>query len=455
MTKDLTVGSPAGVLWRYSLPLFGSIIFQQLYNIADSLVAGRFIGTAALAAVGNSYEITLLYIAFAFGCNIGTSVVVARLFGAKRTGPMKTAVSTAFLVSGSLGVLLTLSGFFSAGALLRGIKTPADIFADSLEYLQIYIGGFLFLLFYNIATGIFSALGDSRTPFYFLAVSSVTNVAVDILFVARFHMGVAGVAWATFLCQGVSAAAACLVLARRVRAVPCEEAHPLFSAALLKEIAWVAVPSILQQGFISVGNIILQGLINGFGTAAVGGYSAAVKLNNMTITSITALGNGISNYTAQNAGAGKPGRIRQGFAAGVKLACTVAVCFTAAYLLAGRFLLEFFISDGNAGALAAGGSFLRIVAPFYCIIAAKLISDGILRGAKQMGLFMVATLTDLTIRVVCAFLFSAKFGLSGVWMSWPVGWGIAAVVSIALYLHVSRRNFRLTQTAAAPAPGAR
>lgn len=441
MTRDLTVGNPTAVLWKYSLPLFGSIIFQQLYNIADSLVAGRYIGTGALAAVGNSYEITLIYIAFAFGCNIGTSVVAARLFGAKDYAGMKTAVYTAFLVSGVLGVVLTAAGLWGAGGLLALIRTPADIFADSLLYLRIYIGGFLFLLFYNISTGIFSALGDSRTPFFFLACSSVANVAMDIFFVAGLGMGVDGVAWATFICQGISALLAFGALLWRLKAISCKESPQIFSARLLLQITEVAVPSILQQSFISVGNIVLQGLINGFGTAAVGGYSAAVKLNNMTITSVTALGNGMSNYTAQNAGAGKPARIREGFSAGVRLACGLAVVFTALYLVAGGGLLQFFITDGNAGALAAGGTFLKVVAPFYCIIAAKLITDGVLRGAGQMKRFLVATLTDLTIRVLCAFAFSAMWGLTGIWMSWPVGWVIAGGVSMLLYRKASQEQF--------------
>ena len=334
MNKDLTVGKPASVLWQYSLPLFGSILFQQLYNIADSFVAGRWIGTSALAAVGNSYEITLIYIAFAFGCNIGTSVVVARHFGSKNYSRLKTTVTTSLIASVVIGLLLMGMGLIGADFLLRLIQTPAEIFGDSLEYLLIYLGGFLFLLVYNIATGIFSALGDSRTPFYFLAVSSVTNVFVDILFVAQFQMGVAGVAWATFLCQGIAAALALGVVIKRLKSLPESEKAPWFSADCLKELSLIAIPSILQQGFISVGNIMIQSMINGFGMAAVGGYSAAVKLNNMTITSVTAIGNGMSNYTAQNAGAGLPDRIEAGLSAGIKLAVEIAFVFTGLYLLA-------------------------------------------------------------------------------------------------------------------------
>lgn len=192
------------VIWKFCLPLFGSIIFQQLYNLADSFVAGKFIGDNALAAVGNSYEITLIFIAFAFGCNIGCSVIVSRFFGAKKYHDMKTAVFTTWIAGGVLCAILMILGLNLNGTLLQLIRTPSEIMADSKLYLDIYVWGLPFVFFYNIATGIFSAMGDSRTPFVFLACSSLANIGIDILFVATFKMGVAGVAWATFLCQGIS-----------------------------------------------------------------------------------------------------------------------------------------------------------------------------------------------------------------------------------------------------------
>ena len=204
MNKDLTVGKPETVLWKFCLPLFGSILFQQLYNIADSWVAGKFIGQNALAAVGNSYEITLIFIAFAFGCNIGCSVVVSQLFGAKEYTGVKTAVYTAMLSSAGVCACLMLMGLSCCDRLLALIHTPETVFADSKLYLDIYLWGLPFVFFYNVSTGIFSALGDSKTPFAFLAVSSLSNIGMDILFVNVFGMGVAGVAWATFLCQGIS-----------------------------------------------------------------------------------------------------------------------------------------------------------------------------------------------------------------------------------------------------------
>ncbi len=434
MNKDLTVGNPSTVLWKFCLPLFGSIIFQQLYNIADSLVAGKFVGENALAAVGNSYEITLIFIAFAFGCNIGCSVIVSQLFGAKEFGRMKTAVTTTLIASAVLCALLMLGGLLGCGALLALINTPAEILADSRLYLDIYIWGLPFLFFYNIATGIFSALGDSKTPFLFLAVSSTANIAVDIWFVTAFRMGVAGVAWATFLCQGVSCVLAVAVVFKRLAGIKTAERAPIFSWQALGKIVVIAVPSILQQSFISVGNIMIQSVINSFGASVVAGYSASVKLNNLVITSFTTLGNGISNYTAQNIGAGKLARVCQGFGAGLKLVWMLSLPLVLLYFFAGKTLLYLFMEQPSEVALHTGITFLRVLSPFYFVVSAKLVADGILRGAGLMKRFMAATFTDLILRVVLAALLSrTALGATGIWCAWPIGWTIGTGLSMLFY----------------------
>ncbi len=433
MNKDLTVGNPASVLWKFCLPLFGSIIFQQLYNIADSFVAGKFIGENALAAVGNSYEITLIFIAFAFGCNIGCSVIVSQLFGAKKLGEMKTAVYTTFISSAVLCAVLMAGGTIFCDSLLHLINTPENVFADSRLYLDIYIMGLPFVFFYNVATGIFSALGDSKTPFIFLAASSTSNIFMDILFVTAFKMGVAGVAWATFLCQGVSCVLAVGFVLRRLKGVETDEKSHIFSFPIFCRIAVIAIPSILQQSFISVGNIVIQGVINSFGSSVMAGYSASVKLNNLVITSLTTLGNGISNFTAQNIGANKMERVRQGFAAGLKLVWALCLPLVALYLLGGRALVNIFMNEPSAEAMDTGVQFLRILSPFYFVVSTKLVSDGVLRGAGLMKEFMVATFTDLILRVGLAIGLAKVLGVVGIWCAWPIGWSIATVVSVIFY----------------------
>ncbi len=433
MNKDLTIGDPKKVLWKFCLPLFGSIIFQQLYNIADSFVAGKFIGEDALAAVGNSYEITLIFIAFAFGCNIGCSVIVAKLFGAKDTKNLKTAVSTALISSAVLCAVLMLVGILCSGLMLEAIRTPKKLLPASKLYLDIYILGLPFVFFYNMSTGIFSALGDSKTPFYFLAASSTANIAVDILFVKGFHMGVSGVAWATFLCQGVSCVLAVTFVFRRMAAFKSKEKVPIFSWSILRDFAKIAIPSILQQSFVSVGNILIQSIINGYGAGTIAGYASAIKLNNLVITSFTTLGNGMSNFAAQNLGAGLKERIRQGFRGGLYMVWTISAPIVFAYLVFGRALVHVFIHAPSVQALDTGIMFLRIVAPFYFLISVKLIADGVLRGAGRMVPFMIGTFSDLILRVVLAFIFSKMFGSVGIWCAWPVGWLIGAVLSFAFY----------------------
>lgn len=436
MNKDLTVGNPQTVLWKFCLPMFGSIIFQQLYNIADSLVAGKFIGENALAAVGNSYNVTLVFIAFAFGCNIGCSVIVSQLFGAKEYAKMKTAVYTALIASAVLCAVLMLIGFLCCDLLLVQMKTQPEILADSALYMDIYILGLPFLFFYNIATGIFSALGDSKTPFYFLAFSSTSNIAVDILFVKCFHLGIAGVAWATFLCQGISCILSILLILKRLYLIKTDKKSGLFSFTLLKKLAVIAIPSILQQSFISVGNIFIQSVINSFGISVTAGYSAAVKLNNLVITSFTTLGNGVSNFTAQNIGAGIPERVKSGRRAGLKLVWCLSVPIVLLYVFLGKELLLLFMDSTSAEALLTGRQFLWILSPFYFVVSAKLVTDGVLRGAGAMKPFMIATFTDLILRVVLAYIFSAMFGVIGIWCAWPIGWIIATAMSVYFYRHM-------------------
>ena len=434
VNKDLTVGKPSTVLWKFCLPLFGSIIFQQLYNIADSWVAGKFISQNALAAVGNSYEITLIFIAFAFGCNMGCSVVVSQLFGAKEYGKMKTAVYTSMLTSAVICAVLMLVGLLGSDSLLGLINTPEEVFADSKLYLDIYVWGLPFVFFYNIATGVFSALGDSKTPFLFLAASSLSNIGMDILFVEAFDMGVAGVAWATFLCQGVSCVLAVVVVMLRLQKISTNGKVEMFSGELLKRFIVIAVPSTLQQSFISIGNIMIQSVINGFGTDVMAGYSAAVKMNNLVITSFTTLGNGISNFAAQNIGAGKMDRIKAGFVAGLKLVWLLCAPILMLYFLWGRGLMGFFVEEPTELALDTGVMFLRILSPFYFVVSTKLVTDGILRGAGWMKQFMIATFSDLVLRVALGYILSVTaLGATGIWCAWPIGWVVGTSLSLLFY----------------------
>ncbi|MCQ2798348.1 MAG: MATE family efflux transporter [Bacilli bacterium] len=441
MNKDLTVGKPYKVLWMFCIPLFGSVIFQQLYNLADSWVAGNFIGQNALAAVGNSYEITLIFLAISVGCNIGCSVITSRYFGAKEFGKMKTSIYTAVIFSTILCGILMILGLSLSGVLLKWMDTPLELLNDSKLYLDIYVWGLPFVFFYNIATGIFSAMGDSKTPFIFLAISSVSNIAMDILFVAAFQMGVAGVAWATFICQGVSCILAMLFVFLRINKIKCEDKVELFSIPMLKQFLIIALPSMLQQSFISFGNIIIQKFINGYGPEVIAGYSAAIKLNNLVIVSFATIGNGVSNYTSQNVGAGKLDRLRPGFNAGVLLVWLISIPVILLYCLLPQPLLNFFIQNPTELAVDSASIFLRIVAPFYLFASVKLMADGVLRGAGKMWSFMIATGVDLVLRCILAFAIPNLFdvGYVGIWMAWPIGWLVALAMSLIFFYSYTRK----------------
>lgn len=442
MMKDLTEGQPRKVLWQYTLPMFVSVIFQQLYNIADSVIVGNFAarGEDALAAVGASYPITMIFMAIAMGCNVGCAVVISQLFGAKRFREMKTAVSTTLLASLVLSVLLTVVGLLFTSAMMTAIHTPQNIFADAAVYLKIYIGGFVFLFLYNVTTGVFTSLGDSKTPLYFLIGSSLANILLDWIFVAVLHWDVAGVAWATFLCQGVACVLAMVTLKRRLRNVVCDGRPQVFSLEMLKRIGWMAVPSILQQSFVSVGNIFIQSLINGFGSSVIAGYSSAIKINTFALTCFSTLGNGVSGFTAQNVGAGKQDRVRKGWRVGISMGFFIAIPFFVFCCFCANHLIRMFMQTGTDEAVGVGVQFLRIVSPFYFVIVMKLMTDGLLRGAGNMKSFMIATLSDLILRVVLAYILSGFYQTTGIWMSWPIGWVIGTVLSLAFYLHMMHKK---------------
>lgn len=432
MIKDLTIGEVKKVLRSFTLPLFISVIFQQLYNIADSVVVGRFIGEDALASVGASYPITILFMAVAWGSDIGCRVIISQLFGAKRYAMTKTAIYTSIISAIGLAVLMSIIGMVFTGNILSLIDTPENIFYSAMIYLRIYIAGFTFVFLYNICNGIFTSLGDSKTPLYFLIASSIINVVLDIVFVVIFKYGVAGAAIATFISQFLVGVVSFIWVLKRIREIDTKEPYEFFSFPLFIKIARVSIPSILQQSCVSVGNVFIQSIINSFGSATIAGYSAAIKLNTFTISCFGTIGGGVSNFTSQNMGAKKFERVEKGFAEGLKLQILIAFFFTCVYAIKPEIVMSIFLEE-NGAAMQVGRDFLRIVGIAYFIISIKLIADGVLMGAGAMKEFMIATFVDLLSRVVLAFYLSEFFGARGIWLSWPIGWTVGTLISCFYY----------------------
>ena len=440
MTTDLTEGKPSKKLFWFSIPLLLSVAFQQLYQMADSMIVGRFAATPeagelALAAVGASYPITQLFVAVATGVNIGTSVLVSQLFGARRYLRMKTAVSTALITTAVIALLLTLVGALATDSMMAGLQTPENIFADGALYLRVYVFGLLFLFIYNVCTGIFNAMGDSRTPLVLLILSSVSNVVLDLIFVAVFQWGVAGVAWATFIAQGAAGILAFLLLLRRLRTFDTGGHFLLFSPDMLRRLTNYAVPSIAQQSFVSVGNVIIQYFVNLCGATVIAGYSAATKVNMFALTCCMSFASGLSSYVAQNIGARKLDRIAPGLKAGAAFSIGLALVFTAIYLPFSDVLIGLFLPAGSAsGVTDVARQYLFILVPFYIIVFIKFVCDSVLRGAGAMRPFMVTTFSDLILRVgFSAILFNLMGSELGIWLSWPIGWFLGSGLSFWFY----------------------
>ena len=291
MNTDLTQGSVRTKLWLFSIPMLLSVAFQQMYHIVDSIIAGKCIGEHALAAVGASHPITMIFMAVAVGSNIGCAVVVSRLFGAKEYADLKTAVCTIFITCAAASIFMTLLGLLTGNWMLSAINTPDNVFVDASIYLKIYILGYLFSFLYNIANGVFTSLGDSRTPLYFLIGSSIGNILLDLFFVLALKMGVAGVAWATLVAQAAASLLAMIALIHRLKKLKTAETYDKFSFPMLKQVTIVAIPSILQQCFVSVGNLFVQSAVNSYGSAVIAGFSACQKLNVFCVTCMTTLSN--------------------------------------------------------------------------------------------------------------------------------------------------------------------
>lgn len=429
----MTSGRTFSVLLKFSLPMLLSVAFQQLYNIVDSVIAGNFVSDMALGAIGASYPVTMIFMAVATGGSVGASVVVARLFGSKNYTYMKTAINTALVSFAAIAGVLTVIGCALCSPMLTLLGTPDDIFADSDIYLRVYVLGLLFLFIYNACNGIFTALGDSKTPLFFLIASSLGNIGLDLLFVIVFQMGVAGVA-------------AFFVLLRRVGKIQSDspEKPKMFSSDALKQISRISVPSILQSSFVSVGNLFVQSLVNSFGSSVIGGYASAIKLNTFAITCFSTLSNSVSSFCAQNIGADKTDRIKTGVKSGMLMCLVIAIPFVVCFLLFGGTLVNLFATQANAEIIATGSKFLTIVSPFYFFVCIKIVIDGGVRGCSVMTPFMISTCLDLALRVIFAYILSPFFGSDGIWLSWPVGWVLALVVDLFFYNYYIRKGKAFT-----------
>ena len=424
---------PVSALLIFALPMMLGNFFQQAYTMADSVIVGRFVGEEALAAVGASYSLTNVFISIAIGGGVGASVITSQTFGSRDYSRMKRSVSTALLSFLAISLVLGAGGLLFSRQIMVLLRTPENILQDASTYLNIYFLGLPFLFMYNVLSSMFNALGRSRIPLYLLIFSSVLNVALDIYMVTALDMGVAGVAWATMIAQGISAVLSFVIFLRGLKSYP-GKLDRLFDGRELKNMARVALPSILQQSTVSIGMMLVQSVVNSFGSQMLAGYSAAMRIESVCIVPMSAMGNAISSYTAQNIGAGKPERVRAGYRASYGIVFAIAAVICLAVQLLARPLVSLFMEEGGSTlAFETGMACTRFMGWFYVLIGLKMISDGVLRGAGDMTMFTVANLVNLGLRVVLAVTLAPRFGIQFVWMAVPVGWLINYGISFLEY----------------------
>ena len=425
---------PMKALLIFAFPMIVGNLFQQFYTMVDSVVVGRFVGENALAAVGASYSLTNVFISIAIGGGVGASVLTSRFFGSREYQKMKMSVSTALLSFLAVSLTLGCVGLLSGREIMILLNTPDNILPQATEYLNIYFLGLPFLFMYNVLASMFNALGRSRIPLYLLIFSSVFNIVLDLILVCQFHMGVAGVAWATLIAQGISAVLAFFLFLKEMRNYPTDGKMTLFSGGEFLEMCRIALPSILQQSTVSIGMMLVQSVVNSFGASVLAGYSAGMRIESICIVPMAAMGNVISSYTAQNLGAGRKDRVVEGYHTGYRIVFAFAVILCVILELFYRPLIELFRGDEGTGmAVSTGVSYLRFIGWFFVLIGLKMITDGLLRGAGDMKMFTVANLVNLSIRVVLAVTLAPRIGIEMVWYAVPIGWLANYLISFAEY----------------------
>lgn len=433
---DLTEGRPGKSLLIFALPLIMGNLFQQFYNMADSMIVGNFVGENALAAVGASYALTNVFIMIAIGGGNGASVLTSQYLGARQYGKMKTSISTALVTFLVASIFLGGLGLVLNGSILTALDTPGNVMDQAKLYLGIYFLGLPFLFMYNVLAAIFNAMGDSRTPLYLLMFSSALNVALDIISVTWLKMGVDGVAVATVMAQGVSALIALRLLLGKLKGYRQEEGEEFrfYDKGMLWAGARIAAPSILQQSIVSIGMLLVQSVVNGFGSAALAGYSAGSRIESICVVPMIATGNAVATFTAQNMGAGKMERVREGYRASYGIVAGFALVIAVIVSLFNGPIIISFLGEGmSAGAYAAGTGYLSFIAYFFVFIGLKACTDGVLRGSGDVLVFTIANLVNLGIRVFAAFHFAPLWGVAAVWYAVPMGWIANYAISFSRY----------------------
>ncbi len=443
--KDLTQGSEGRNILRFAAPMLLGHMFQQLYTFVDQIIVGRFLGKEALASVGASFPILFTLIAMAIGIATGGTIVISQFFGAKNIPKVKRAIDTIFIVMGITSVIMTVVGITFSEDIFRLINLPEELMDMANAYFTIYISGLLVFFGYNSVAAILRGLGDSITPLYFLMLSTILNIVLDLLFIVKLGWGIEGAAFATIIAQGTAFIVAVFYLNRTHELIKFNIREFAFDWEIFKQSLRIGLPTGLQQTFVALGMMALMGIVNGFGTDVVAAFTAAGRLDSLAIIPSMVFSTALSTFVGQNIGAGKIDRVKKGLARTMLMASVVALGITSLVILFKFPLMRLFTTDHTV--IDLGGEYLTIVTSFYLLFTGMFVYNGVMRGAGDTIIPMFITLFSLwVIRIHAALLLSqesisifgfsfqgADLGPEGIWWAIPAGWGFGLVFSFIYY----------------------
>lgn len=432
---NLTEGTPWKQLIWFTLPMLIGNVFQQLYNMADSIIVGNYVGKAALGAVGIGFPIIFLSVAFFMGLTMGASVLISQFFGADDQRNLKRTIDTTCITLFFTALLITIVGLCTSRFLLVMMKTPPTLLPQAKTYLDIIFIGMITSAGYNTVSAILRGLGDTKTPLYFLIIATFVNIILDLVLILGFDMGVAGAAWATVIAQSISFLFSVVYVNRYYKTIHFSLKGIAFDRQILKSIFAIGFPAGIQQMVVSVGFIVLQSMINSFGDDVISGFNAASKLDAFAIMPIMNFGMAISTFVAQNVGAQKTERIKEGSRAAVLTCLIVSVVISAGLWFFCEPLLMLFNQD--PGVLQAGAAYIYRAVPFYFLLGMTFIYSGIMRGYGAAFVpMMISVFSQIIIRLPSAYLLTKWLGsANGIWWSFPVGW-VLGFLFCYVYYHV-------------------
>ena len=424
---DLTEGPVARSIWLFALPLIAGNLLQQFYNVADTLIVGRFLGPGALAAVGSSYTVMTFLTSVILGLCMGSGALFSMLCGAKDTERMKNSFVQSFFFIGLVTALVEILSLIFLNPMMRLLQIPADILAETRGYLQVIFVGLLFTFIYNYFAALLRALGNSMVPLLFLAVSALGNIVLDLVFILKLHMGTEGAAWATILAQLLSALGIGLYVWIKMPHLLPERRHFYWDRNILKTISRYSILTCVQQSVMNFGILMVQGLVNSYGVTVMAAFAAAVKIDSFAYMPVQDFGNAFSTFIAQNQGAGKRERIRSGLKAAVLSSCLFCLVISAVTVCFAGPLMTIFISPEETEIIRIGVQYLHIEGACYVGIGCLFLLYGLYRGLGRAGVSVVLTVISLGTRVALAYLLSPipAIGLLGIWWAVPVGWFLA------------------------------